>query len=109
MTYSNGATASLYSAYKQKTVVRQFKWMQDNQLDGVLLQRFVSELSDPAFFSFRNQVAVNVRTGAETYGRVFAMMYDISGQPSNTLVSALTNDWKYLVNTLHITNSPAYL
>ena len=108
MTYSNGTTAKLYSAYKQKTVVRHFKWMQENNLDGVFFQRFLSDLSGNVL-ALRNQVAVNVRVGAETYGRVFAIMYDISGYSTNTLVSKLTNDWLYLVNTQRVTNSPAYL
>ena len=109
MTLPGGAPAKLYSAYKQKTVMRHFKWMRDNHLDGVFLQRFSSELSNPSFFALRNQVAANVRAGAEAYGRVFAIEYDISGQPTNTLISTLTNDWNYLVNTMQITNSPFYL
>jgi hypothetical protein len=109
MTYSNGSPAQLYSAYKQKTVVRHFKWMQDNNLDGVFFQRFLSDLPGGNLSALRNQVAVNVRVGAETYGRVFAIMYDISGYSTNTLVSKLTNDWLYLVNTQRVTNSPAYL
>jgi len=108
MTYSNGTTAKLYSAYNQKTVVRHFKWMQDNNLDGVFFQRFLSDLSGNTL-ALRNQVATNVKVGAETYGRVFAIMYDISGYATNTLVSALTNDWLYLVNTQKVTNSPSYL
>jgi hypothetical protein len=36
-------------------------------------------------------------------------MYDISGQPTNTLISTLTNDWNYLVHTLRVTGSPRYL
>jgi len=108
MTLTNGSPAKLYSAFKQKTIVRHFKWMRDNRLDGVFLQRFSSELSDPAFFALRNQVASNIRVGAETYGRVFAVMYDISGQSASTLVSTLTNDWAYLVNTMKITSSPRY-
>jgi hypothetical protein len=109
MTLPGGSPARVYSAYKQKTVVRHFRWMKDNNLDGVFLQRFSSGLSDPNHFAFKNQVAANVRLGAETYGRVFAIMYDISGQNATTLVSTLTNDWAYLVNTLHVTSSPAYL
>ena len=109
MTYSNGSPAKLYSAYKQKTVVRHFKWMQDNHLDGVFFQRFLSDLPGGNLSALRNQVAVNVRVGAETYGRVLAIMYDISGYPTNTLVSKLTNDWLYLVNTQRVTNSVAYL
>jgi hypothetical protein len=109
MTMSNGSPAKLYSAFNQKTVVRHFKWMKDNHLDGVFLQRFSSELSDPSFFALRNQVAANVRAGAEKYGRMFAIMYDISGQPASTLLSTLTNDWAYLVNTMKITQSSRYV
>lgn len=109
LTYSNGTPAKLYSAYKQKTVVRHFKWMQENNLDGVFFQRFLSDLPGGNLSALRNQVAVNVRVGAETHGRVFAIMYDISGYDTNTLVSKLTNDWLYLVNTQRVTNSSAYL
>ncbi len=109
MTYSNGSSVPLYSSAVQQTVVRHFKWMQQYELDGVFLQRFLSDLSDPVFNAFRNQVTENVRVGAETYGRVFAIMYDVSGEPTNTLVSAITNDWIYLENTLQITNSSRYL
>jgi hypothetical protein len=109
MTLPGGGPAKVYSAYKEKTVARHFRWMKDHNLDGVFLQRFSSSLSSPDHFGFRNQVALNVRTGAETYGRVFAIMYDISGQNAGTLVSTLTNDWTYLVNSLRITASPAYV
>jgi hypothetical protein len=109
MTMTNGAPAWVFSAFNQTTVSRHFKWMKDNHLDGVFLQRFGSELSSSGLLAFRNQVTVNVRLGAELYGRVFSVMYDISGMSSNTLVSTLTNDWLYLVNTLHVTNSPSYV
>ena len=46
MTYPGGAPAKLYSAYNAKTVLRHFKWMRDNHLDGVFLQRFSSGVSD---------------------------------------------------------------
>jgi hypothetical protein len=109
MTLPGGSPARVYSAYKEKTVVRHFRWMKDNNLDGAFLQRFSSGLSNPDHFAFKNQVTANVRIGAETYGRVFAIMYDISGQNAATLVSTLTNDWAYLVNTLHVTDSQSYV
>jgi len=109
MTHSDGSPVQLDSSAVAATVLRHFRWMQENQLDGVFLQRFLSDLSSPQFFSFRNQVTANVRAGAEAYGRVFAIMYDVSGQPTNTLVSNITNDWRYLVNTMHVTNSTRYL
>ncbi|HTI73154.1 MAG TPA: Ig-like domain-containing protein, partial [Candidatus Limnocylindria bacterium] len=109
MTLKDGSQARVYSAYNPKTVTRHFQWMKEHHLDGVFLQRFSSELSSPAFFALRNQVTENVRAGAESQGRVFAIMYDISGQPASTVVSALTNDWRYLTGTLHLTNSPVYI
>ncbi len=109
MVMEDGTPAKLYSAFTPKTVARHFQWMQEYQLDGVFLQRFVSELADPAFFALRNQVTANVQAGAEQSGRVFAIMYDLSGQATNQLVRALTNDWNYLTGTMHLTASPRYL
>lgn len=109
MTYPDGSPAKLYSAYSAKTVLRHFKWMRDNHLDGIFLQRFSVGLSDKITLSRRDKVAENVRAGADAYRRVFAIMYDISGQPANSLVSTLTNDWTHLMNSLQLTNSPRYL
>jgi len=109
MKYSNNSAAALYSAYKLRTVIRHFEWMRDNNLDGVMLQRFVPELRDPAYKDFRDQVARNVRAGAEAYGRVFCLMYDISGSNESTLVEDLKKDWAYLVDTMRITESSVYL
>ena len=67
MQLPDGSTAKAYSAFTKKTVVRHFRWMQENNLDGVFLQRFTSELSDPRFFALRNQVTANVQAGAEKY------------------------------------------
>ena len=106
---SNGTPAKLYSSYKSKTVLRHFRWMHDYGVDGVFLQRFTSELTDPSAADWRNQAAYNCRAGAEAYGRVFAMMYDISGQNSNTLVATLTNDWNLISGTMRLTNSARYL
>jgi hypothetical protein len=109
MTLTGGGAASLYSAWSAKTVDRHFRWMAENGLDGVFLQRFLSELTDPAFLAFRDKVAANVRAGAEAHGRVFAIMYDVSGSPEATLVDDLKKDWAYLVDVLGLTKSPSYL
>ncbi|MHB8875114.1 MAG: glycoside hydrolase family 71/99 protein, partial [Myxococcaceae bacterium] len=83
----DGGPAPVYSAWRQPTVVRHFQWMKQYGIDGVMLQRFNSELGDPAFFAFRNQVLQNVRAGAEQHGRVFSVMYDVSGANAATLVA----------------------
>jgi hypothetical protein len=105
----SGAPANVYSGFNQKTVLRHFKWMKDYHLDGVFLQRFTSELASSSTLNWRNQVAGRVRLGAETYGRVFGIMYDISGQSASTLVSTLTNDWLYLASAMQLTSSPRYI
>jgi hypothetical protein len=109
MTLPGGQPARLYSAWTPATVQRHFRWMRDADLDGVMLQRFSAELGDQSLFAFRNQVTKNVRSGAEQYGRVFAVMYDVSGANAATLLETLKTDWSYLVNTLKVTESDRYL
>lgn len=107
----NGEPAKLYSPYNQETVDLHFKWMQDYELDGVFLQRFISNiLKGGTRRSFRNEVTKNVMKSAETYGRTWAMMYDISGvSPNDDLVMGIKRDWKFLVDEIKITESPNYL
>jgi hypothetical protein len=107
--YADGSVAHVYSAYNAKTVARHFAWMKQAGIDGVCLQRFLSEVKDPSFFAARNQVTRNVQAGAEAEGRVFAIEYDVSGVDQADLVAGLQSDWKYLVDTLKVTASPRYL
>ena len=107
--YADGSVAQAYSAYDAKTVARHFAWMRQAGLDGVSLQRFLSEVQDPRFFAARNQVTRNVQAGAEAEGRVFAIEYDVSGVDDAHLVEWLEADWRYLVDTLEVTASPRYL
>lgn len=111
VTFPDGTPAPVYSAFKEKTVNRHFAWMRDYDLDGVLLQRFLSEVQDPRYFAFRNQVTRNVQAAAETFGRVFAIEYDLSlpAQQQATIVDKMKSDWMYLVDTLKVTASPRYL
>jgi hypothetical protein len=105
----DGAPAQVYSAYNPATVDRHFQWLRQYDLAGVFLQRFTVSLGTPAVLGFRDGVARNVQSAAESNGRVFAIMYDISGQPRSTVVSALERDWIHIVDTLHLTDSPQYL
>ncbi len=105
----DGQPAQLYSAYNPRTVDRHFAWLQDYELPGVFLQRFTVRLDETSVRGFRDGVARNVRAAAEAHGRVFAIMYDISGHSRDTVVQAVERDWTYLVDTLRITESPQYL
>ncbi|HEX6463012.1 MAG TPA: glycoside hydrolase family 71/99-like protein [Vicinamibacterales bacterium] len=105
-----GDPAQVYSAYNPTTVERHFRWMREYDLSGIFLQRFTSRLEeDPGVRGFRDGVARYVRSAAESNGRVFAIMYDISGQPRETLVEAVERDWVHTVDTLRLTESPQYL
>jgi hypothetical protein len=108
-TRPDGRPAELYSAFNARTVDRHFRWMRDYDLAGVFLQRFTVRLEDPRVLGFRDGVARNVQQAAESHGRVFAIMYDISGHPRESLVASVKRDWVYVVDTLRLTDSPRYL
>ncbi len=109
LTLPGGRPAELYSAYNTTTVERHFRWMREYELPGVFLQRFTAPLHDDAVLGFRDAVARNVRGAAEANGRVFAIMYDISGHPPRSLIEDVERDWRHLVDELRITESPRYL
>lgn len=105
--YRDGKNAGLYSAYNQTTVERHVKWMQDYQIDGVFVQRFIGEAK--AMPQVRDKVLQNVRNASEKYGRVFANMYDISGGNSSTVGDDIKRDWMHLIDDIKITQSDRYL
>jgi uncharacterized protein (TIGR03437 family) len=106
MTIGN-SPAQLFSSANSKTVDRHFRWMQQYGLDGVLVQRFISDI--PGLRSAGDPVLRSVLAAARRYQRVFALEYDISGANAATVVSILQEDWRYLVETLGLTAHPGYL
>lgn len=107
--YADGRVARLFSSHDRRTVHRHFRWMRDYSIDGAFLQRFVGELRDPSALAFRDAVTGHVRTGCESYGRVFAIEYDISGASEATVVDDLRRDWMHMVDDLRVTESDRYL
>lgn len=109
--YTDGSSAFLYTSANYKTVLRHFQWMSDYGIDGVFIQRFGSQLLYSETLEFQNKLTDKVRTAAESYGRVWAVMYDITGadEKNSDVVQLLEKDWKYLVDTLSVTESPTYL
>lgn len=114
MTYPSGDTALLYSSYLKPTIERHFKWMQEHKLDGVIEQRFINGIRNAPRLEWEDHVLQNVQSGAEKYGRVFGMMYDISGYDptkngGKTVATFISENWIHLVDSIGITNSSAYL
>jgi hypothetical protein len=103
--FPSGPIAYVFSSGNRQTVHRHMKWVRDYNTDGVWLQRFISEYNDKAVMAFRDSTTVFVQEGCETYGRVFAIMYDgIANR-----VEDIKTDWKHLIDDLGITESDRYL
>jgi hypothetical protein len=77
--FPDGSPARLYSASKLEAADLHFKWMRDYGIDGAALQRFIAAIGSEAVKKHFNQVALNVRSSAEKYGRRFYAEYDLSG------------------------------
>lgn len=104
----SGKPAYLFSSENPKTVARHFRWMRENNIDGVALQRFVSEFRVPQTLEHTDLVMNNVRAAAEAEGRGFFIMYDLSGDIPD-IVEKVTRDWNKLTQSNHITDSPSYM
>jgi len=94
--------APLYSASNPKTVRRHVRWMQEYGIDGVFVQRFLVDHRPNGDLSYQqqlNKVLWSIKNGCQEYGRVFAVMYDISGSTEGPdWVNNLKNDWMSLVD-----------
>lgn len=84
---NNGQPATLFSSYDQQTVNTHALWLQQNGIDTMALQRFNPNGGE----SNRDGMAQRVRTAAETYGRKFYIMYDVTGWTS--MQSEIKTDW----------------
>jgi len=105
----NGATARLFSSYSADVVNKHFAWMQQYGIDGAALQRFAGELQDAVFKQHRDSVATKMMSAAEATGRLFYVMYDISGMNESTFVQSVENDWTgTIVGQLHLPSSSRY-
>jgi hypothetical protein len=105
----NGNPAKLFSSYDQNVVNLHFQWMMEYGIDGAALQRFGTSLASASNKAHRDSVAEKVRRAAEGYGRIFYMMYDISGMSGDQLVQIIKNDWtETMIGKLDITSSPQY-
>jgi hypothetical protein len=109
--FADGSPAYVFSSMNPKTVARHFEWMRDYGIDGVFVQRFVNQTNSPQPLLHINTVLANCRHAANMYGRVYAVMYDLSGLQNGKLQLAI-DDWKTLVDKMRLgkdTKDKAYL
>ncbi len=105
LTFPDGTMAPVFSSHNRNTVVRHMKWVRDYNLDGVFLQRFISAAGNTPKMNHKDTVSKHVMEGCETYGRVFAIMYDGIGDR----VEDIKADWVHLVDDMGVTGSDRYL
>ena len=98
--------AKLFESNCTGVVDTHFRWMQENSIDGILVQRFYGDIQDASFLQLLGQI----RTAAEKYGRSFAVEYDLSQISSadfSTVIPQLLAD--YANNIAPLMTSSAYL
>ncbi|EAU63689.1 glycoside hydrolase family 71/99-like protein [Stigmatella aurantiaca] len=103
----NGTPAKLFSSYPSDVVNKHFQWMQQYGIDGAAVQRFLT--TDGVFMAHRDSVASKVRTAAEATGRLFYIMYDVSGLSDATFLQMVKDDWtNRIVGQLQLPSSSRY-
>jgi hypothetical protein len=103
--HADGTAARLFSSYDKSTVDLHFKWMKEYGLDGVFMQRFFSAAKEKKQGNSSVAVLKNALAAASEIERAIAVMYDLSGlAASGEDCSVLIEDWKYLVDSLKVTN-----
>jgi hypothetical protein len=117
----NGQPARLFSSARPAVVDRHLQWVRDHGIDGVELQMnfghfalgavFPSRAADePVFRTWRVQMAQQLKTAAEKYGRTFYINYDVCCQvDSASVVSRIQDHWRTdMVGRAQILQSASY-
>ncbi len=97
----DGQTSVLFSSTKMDVIDKHFAWMKQYGIDGVALQRFLT--TDGVFVKQKDTVALNMRTVAEKYQRIFYIMYDMKASDSTVFKNDLAH-----IETFNLTSSPYY-
>ncbi len=109
--HADGSIAYVFSSFNKKTVLRHFKWMRDYGIDGAFVQRFGCETLKAEDLNHATTVLASCRAGANTYGRTYAVMYDLTNLKAGQ-TEKVKQDWALLVDRMKLTRNPndkAYL
>jgi hypothetical protein len=99
---ADSSSARVFSSYDASTVDQHFKWMQQYGVDGVFMQRFVSNIKNKVSLQHNDRVLDNALASAKKYHRAISLMYDLSGMRDSD-EQLIINDWKHLVDSLNLT------
>ena len=96
-TSPDGSTPRLYSSYDASTVNLHFKWMKQYGIDGVFMQRFVSQITDNVALSHSNKVLESAMLASNEHARAISIMYDMVGMNAGTSADVVLNDARQLI------------
>jgi hypothetical protein len=103
--HADGSTARFFNSADKSVADLHFKWMQQYDVDGVFMQRFFGAAQPGARHGSSATVIKNAFEAASKYNRAIGIMYDLSGlRASGQDCSLLIDDWKWLVDSLRVTN-----
>ncbi len=107
--HADGSPAFVFSSHHPATVSRHFQWMKEYGIDGVFVQRFLSETRgdrlNRRLGQSVNTVLSHCRSAANEHGRTYAVMYDLSGMDAGC-AGYFKDDWRFLVDEMNITRDP---
>lgn len=110
--HADGTPAVVFSSHHPATVSRHFRWMKEYGIDGVFVQRFLSETRGDRIHQAQgksvNTVLSHCRAAARQHGRTYAVMYDLSGMTAGC-AEDFKNDWRHLAGVMKITRDPSDL
>ncbi len=95
--HADGRAAEVFSSVRASVAQLHFKWMREHGIDGAFLQRFAATLQDRRFREPMDQVLAHCQAAAQTNGRGWTLMYDLSGIKEDG-IGLVIADWKRLVD-----------
>jgi hypothetical protein len=97
----NGKPCYVFSSYDGSTTDLHFKWMKEYGVNGVFIQRFVSNVRNPVSLHHNDVVLEHALSAAGKYHRAIAVMYDLSGMQAGE-DSVVIHDWQHLVDEFKV-------
>lgn len=102
--HADSSVAMLPSDHDESTTDTRFRWMKEYGVNGVFMQRFVSNIRLGVNRNHFNKVLGDAMNAAQKYQRAIAVMYDLSGMRDSVDVPVIINDWKNLVDSMKLTS-----
>ena len=106
--YPDGKPVKIYEAHEPASIDVHFRWMKEYGIDGVGVQRFYGNTSRDTEPEPTHLTAI--RDAAQKYGRIFYIMYDMSGSGhyGREAIERIKLDFIHNVEEKGLTASPCY-